>query len=392
MSPIVRLALPVLAAAGSAYAACSASGGTATIQNSGDATAFASCSTFSGSIAIETGATGPIAIDGIKKLDGNLIARNNSNIEVISANDLEEIGTFELNELSKLHTVTFPKLKTVDKLSWIGLPVLQNLGFTEKITQASEINIQNTELQSLEGIDLEKADTVYIANNPYISEIAMQVESIGTSLILEGNNAEVNVTFPNLIWAFNMTFRNCSSVEVASLESLNGSLGMYGNVFSDFKAPNLTEIGGALAIVSNTELTNISFPELTDVGFNLEVANNTKLRELTGFPKLKSINGALDFNGNMTKVDLPALNYVKGAFNIQSTGDIQKTCDDVFKPLESKDKIKGDYKCVGSVEKPGGEGTTPTQTAGNAKKTGAAVAISVENSALLAGLAAAFFL
>lgn len=387
----MRLAVPMLAAAGSAYAACSASG-TTTIQNSGDATAMASCKTFSGTIAIETGAAGPIALDGIQKLDGDLVIRNNSQIQQISAADMEEMGTFELNDVQRLTTVTFPKLKTVSKLTWNALPNLQQLGFDGEITKASEINIQNTQLQSLQGINVEQVDTIYIANNRYINEISMQLGNVSTSVILEANNPEVNVTFPNLIWAFNMTFRNCSSIEVASLESLNGSLGLYGNVITDFAAPNLTEIGGALAIVSNTELTNISFPQLTKVGDNLQVANNTKLRELTGFPLLKTISGALDFNGNMSKVALPALNDVKGAFNIQSTGDIQETCDTDFKPLKSKSKIQGKYECVGSVEKPGGAGTTPTTTGANSKKTGAAVAVSVKSGSLLAGLAAAFFL
>lgn len=255
----MRLAVPMLAAAGSAYAACSASG-TTTIQNSGDATAMASCKTFSGTIAIETGAAGPIALDGIQKLDGDLVIRNNSQIQQISAADMEEMGTFELNDVQRLTTVTFPKLKTVSKLTWNALPNLQQLGFDGEITKASEINIQNTQLQSLQGINVEQVDTIYIANNRYINEISMQLGNVSTSVILEANNPEVNVTFPNLIWAFNMTFRNCSSIEVASLESLNGSLGLYGNVITDFAAPNLTEIGGALAIVSNTELTNISFP------------------------------------------------------------------------------------------------------------------------------------
>jgi hypothetical protein len=60
--------------------------------------------------------------------------------------------------------------------------------------------------------------------------------------------------------------------------------------------------------------------------------------------------------------------------------------------MKKKGKIQGEYNCFGSVANPGGEGTTPTQTGASAKKTGAAVAINVENSALLAGLAAAFFL
>lgn len=263
---------------------------------------MASCTTFSGSIAIETGSAGPIAIDGIQKLDGNLVINNNSAIQQISGNDLEEItGTFTLDNVQVLNTVKFPKLNTVSTLRWNALPNLQAVGFDAQVTKASEIDIQNTQLQSLEGINLETIDKVTIANNRYINSIDMQLGNITNTLVLEANNPEVNVSFPNLIWAFNMTFRNCSSIDLPSLETLNGSLGLYGNVLTSFAAPNLTEVGGAIALVSNTELTNISFPELTEVKDNLQVANNTKLSEIEGFPKIKTIGGALDFNGNMSK-------------------------------------------------------------------------------------------
>jgi hypothetical protein len=86
------------------------------------------------------------------------------------------------------------------------------------------------------------------------------------------------------------------------------------------------------------------------------------------------------------------LNDVKGAFNIQSTGDVQGTCDNTFKPLHDKGKIQGKYFCQGSVANPGGQGTTPTVTGGQAKKTGAASALNVQGNAMLVGLAAAFFL
>lgn len=282
-------------------AACSASA-TATIENSGDAQALATCTTFSGSIAIATGVADDIALDGIKKLDGNLVIRSNANIKRISGAEMEEItGSFTLDDVQTLTNVEFPKLKTVATLMWNALPNLQQLAFAAEITKVSEINIQNTELQSLEGINVETVDKVFIANNRYIQDITMQVGNITQSLTLADNNADLNVTFPNLLWAFNMTFRNVSSVTVPSLETLNDSLGLYGNFFESFAAPNLTEVGGALTLVSNTKLTNISFPQLSTIGDNLQVANNTELNSVDGFPKVETISGALDLSGNMTK-------------------------------------------------------------------------------------------
>lgn len=397
MSSMMRIVLPALAAASTAYAASCSVSATSTIQNSGDATQLAACRTFSGSIAIATGTTDPIDLSGIQKIDGDLVVKNNSGIQSIGSSSLTEIaGAFNLDTVQVLNTVNFPKLKTVQSITWNALPNLQNLGFDSQITKAAVVDIQNTQLQSLQGINIEKIDRLLLANNRYIGDISMQLGNVTQSLTLEANNPEVNVTFPNLIWANNMTFRNCSKIEVPSLQSLNGSMGFYGNVITSFSAPNLTKIGGALAFVSNTELTNISLPLLITVSANLQIANNTKLAKIDGFPVLKTIGGALDFNGNITEVSLPSLNDVKGAFNLQSTGDIQSTCDNTFKPLKSQGKIQGKYVCVGEVAKPGGEGTTPTVTGtgGTTKKTGAASALNAPGNAAvgLMGLAAAFFL
>lgn len=73
---------------------------------------------------------------------------------------------------------------------------------------------------------------------------------------------------------------------------------------------------------------------------------------------------------------------------------MQKTCDDVFEKMKDDKQIKGEYVCFGSVEEPGGEGTTPT-IKGDKPKKGAASAVTIQGNAVLIGLgalAAAFFL
>lgn len=263
---------------------------------------MASCKTFSGNIAIKTDAPGPIALDGIQTLKGNLVVNNNSAIQEISANSLTSIqGDFSISDCSALNKLTFPALKSVTAIRWIGIPLLRNTGFTGEVTEAETIDIQNTDLVDLKGINIEKVKNMFIANNKFIDSIDMQLGNISESLTLLANNPSVKVSFPNLMWAYNMTFRNCSEVSVPSLETLNNSLNLIGNTFESFAAPNLTDVGGAIAIVSNTELKNISFPLLTEVGDNLQVANNTKLKSIDGFPKLETIKGALDFNGNISK-------------------------------------------------------------------------------------------
>ncbi|KAL1597457.1 cell wall protein Ecm33 [Nothophoma quercina] len=392
MSSFMKIALPALALAGSAYADCTVSA-TTTLQNAGDATALASCTTFSGSIAIATGTTDDIALNGIKELKGNLNAANNANMKRISADSLEKIdGSLTLDGLTRLYAVDMPKLKTVETIKFNALPNLQNLGFTAEITDADNVNIQNTALRSLTGINIEQADTIFVANNGYINEISMQLGNISNSLTFANNNEKLAVTLPNLIWATNLTFRFVGSLELPSLETLNGSLGLYNNGFDSFSAPNLTSIGEALAIVANEQVSNVSFPLLTKITDNLQLANNTNLTTIDGFPKLEKIGGAFDVSGNMSDVETPSLDSVKGAFNLQSTDNITEACA-FYKPLKDKKLIEGKYFCQGKLVNPGQEGSKPTSQSDSSSKTGAATSLSAVNGALgLAAMAAVFLL
>ncbi|KAH6875543.1 hypothetical protein BKA58DRAFT_123865 [Alternaria rosae] len=392
MPSMMKIALPALAAASGAYAACSVSA-TTTIQNAGDASAIASCSTFSGNIAIATGTTDDISFPGVKKIKGDLIADTATELKQISASDLEELdGEMMLNDLTRLNAVNFPKLKAIDSIKWNALPALQEIGFTGEVTKANKVDIQNTALRSLKGINIEEVDTVFIANNGYIDEISMQLGNVSTSLTLADNNEAVKVELPNLIWASNLTFRFCGSVSVPSLERLNGSLGLYNNGFESFSAPNLTSVGEAVALVANENLSNVSFPQLTKISGNLQIANNSKLIEIDGFPVLKSIGGAFDMSGNFTDVTTPKLNSVSGAFNLQSTDNVTETCK-TYKPLKDKKLIEGGYKCEGKLIDPAGEGHKGTKQGGSDDKTGAATTLSAVNGALgLAAMAAVLLL
>jgi hypothetical protein len=276
-------------------------GGTITIQNSGDATALASCSTIDGSIEIAEGTTGNIALDGISKISGDLIANNVTGITGLSGTDLQEIeGEFNLRSLTVLTSLNFPRLTTVDGISWITLPALQGLSFTTGVQELNMLEISDTNLNSLDGINLEVADTITVTNNRYLQSINMQLGNVTNGIIIGANSRDLVIEFPNLIWAQNMTISNCSEFSAPSLESINGSVAFYYSTFKTLSAANLTEVGQDLTFVANNELTNISMPMLTSVG-SLAIANNSALEEVNGFPELATIAGALDFDGAFTE-------------------------------------------------------------------------------------------
>lgn len=95
---------------------------------------------------------------------------------------------------------------------------------------------------------------------------------------------------------------------------------------------------------------------------------------------------------NTFRVDLPALTQVKGAFNLQTSGEFD--CSSFNKIHDSKAVIRGKYTCSGGKSDPGtAESTsTSTSTGSSASKTAAAAhfdlnaPIIMGGSSLVAGL------
>jgi hypothetical protein len=219
----------------------------------------------------------------------------------VGADGLQEIGgDFTVNNCQILSTLSFPFLTTVGSLSLQALPNLNTLGFSANVASAKTLNIQNTFLGTLDGINLQTVDSIYIANNRLLQDISFQVSNISQSLVLESNGDRLTASFPNLQTASNLTFRSCPSVSIPSLHNVSGSLGFYENTMTSISAPNLTLVGGTLAVNTNTKLTNITFPALKTIGGGFQVQNNTQLTEVS-FPAVQSIGGALDFYGNFTR-------------------------------------------------------------------------------------------
>lgn len=242
-----------------------------------------------------------VALDGIQQIVGSLIVNNATLLSTLSGSTLNSIsGTMNLTDLTVLSTLQFPELKKVGVINFITLPALQTFTFTNVINTCSSVTISDTQLSSLDGINLDTVDTMVINNNRFLMTISTQVANITDSLDIDSNGQNLAIEFPNLIWAGNMTFRNTSSITMQSLASINNTLGIYENFFESIAAPNLTTVGGQLALVANPSLNNVTMNALTTVG-GLEIANNSELITINQFQKLKTVTGALDVTGNYTE-------------------------------------------------------------------------------------------
>jgi hypothetical protein len=224
----------------------------------------------------------------------------------ISSTSIESIGgTFELNGLEQLSTLSFEQLTSVGDIKWTALGNLGTLTFPATVSTAKSVVITNTFLSTLDGINLDSVDTLDISNNRRLTRFSTQVKSISSLINIATNNADLSVELPNLIWAKEMTFRNLSSVSIPSLAVVNGSLGFYATYMESLSAPNLTTVGnfgsaqGSLSFVANEALANVTLPKLSSIGGAALIANNSVLQDIS-LPELTQVAGAVDFSGVFT--------------------------------------------------------------------------------------------
>lgn len=285
---------------------------TTTISVSAEASALASCTTYSGSVAIPTGLDVPrdsdghqqLQIDNVRKITGNLTVTDNSDLTSLTFGSLQSISGFELGSLERLAVLSFPQLTTVDALNFTALAALQTLDFGNTgITKARSILITNTGLATLNGIqNLQDVDLFDVDNNLALQNISLQVKSIKGSLNIFANGgtpAGLTTSLTLLETAKNMTFKNCSQIFLPALKNVTDELGFYDNTFTNFTAPKLTSAGG-ITFANNTQLVNLTMPNLEQIDGAFQIAN-TDLDVLNGFQKLSAIAGTLDFRGGFSE-------------------------------------------------------------------------------------------
>ncbi|KJR81079.1 clock-controlled protein 15 [Sporothrix schenckii 1099-18] len=397
--------LPVFAAAAGVVSAASSSSDickqdTFTVNSQADITNLLSCSTLTGNVVIGNQTDATLDFTGIKVIDGDLTLLNNNLVTTLKSDTTTEIsGNFHLQNLTTLSTLSFSHLTSVGSINWISLTAIDVLTFTAGIKTAKSIVVSDTFLSSLDGLDVASADTININNNRRLVSYTSSLGNLTTLLNINANGLDLNVSFPNLIWIANMTISNVSSFSVPSLATVNGSMRFDSNFFDSFSAPNLTETStGDISFVSNAQLSNITIPKLTSIGGGFLLANNTAQHKVNGFNKLKTVGGAINMRGNFTDIELPALNDVKGAFDIVSTGDISASCDSFKKLAPSSQggggQIQGKYTCESNNAQANSD-TNPTSTGSSSGssptgKGNSAAGISVNSMAVLglAGVAA----
>ncbi|KAF8475004.1 hypothetical protein BDZ91DRAFT_824268 [Kalaharituber pfeilii] len=321
------------------------------INSAADAAKIAECTTLSGDLIIGE-ELASLDLNNLQEIKGSLIADKAENLVTINLSGLAKIGRdFKLRALVELRNLNCQNLTTVEGIiEWITLPNLNAINFQKKVTKASSLRISDTQLTSLDGIDLVTAQRFHIDNNKYLKSVSVGLKNVSEALSMEFNSKSIEINFHSLVWANNITLIDVTSISLPSLVHVNGSMNFNNNSIKEISCKNLTIIEQTLGIIGNSQLTELDFPELKEIGGGFKIHNNTELSNIDGFPKLETVRGAIDFVGNFNNATLPKLEDVQGSFNLQTTEVFN--CDE-FEQYRDDKVIKGDkFTCLSEEENP----------------------------------------
>ncbi|KAF2865650.1 hypothetical protein BDV95DRAFT_612523 [Massariosphaeria phaeospora] len=371
--------------------ACSKPDATTTISNAGQlSTLLSSCKIFDGSIAIAASDARDLRLvdlDNLEEITGDLVVANNTQLERLASQTLVKIGgDLRLNECPQMDELKMPKLTRVGRMLWSSLPNLQDYEFDAGIDSVSRVDISNTQLQALTGLNIKAADEIFITNNPYMLNISILLNNVGKSLVIK-DNGPLNVEFPNLLWANNMTLSEIASISMPRLNYVNDSFRTSHSAFFAFDVPSLSVIKGTLALNDVWNVTTVNLPGLLSAG-GLEIRNNTDLT-VVSFGQLATVTGNVNISGHFSNISTYALQSVTGDFHL-ATSNSSFDCED-FDYLKSIESIKGVYQCEGRHPDPSlFDPTTPTDerlkpALSTGAKAGIGVGAAVAAAAIIGG-------
>jgi hypothetical protein len=352
---LVKYLAPAVVAIGAvsaqtATSTCTMNGGTTTINSQADATGLANCKTVKGSVVVTKDVAGDFQLSGPTTITGDLKIEDNSKVNSIGSDTLETIGgEFKISKTTQLNSISMQKLTSVSKLTWQSIGNPADMGISQ-LNKVDDVTISDTKLRSIDAINVTNIDSMNLDNNQFITKYEPAIKTIKKELNIHANGLDMEVSFPNLIWANLISISDVSKLSFPSLEIVNTSARFDENRFDSFSFPNLTETkAGDLSFVGNENMQNLTFPKLTKVNGGVLIANNTALEDISGFPLLETVTGAIKLRGNFTEVKFPKLQSVRGAFDLSSTNDVTDSCKTLEKLAPTKQggngKIEGTFDC-----------------------------------------------
>ena len=270
------------------------------ISSPQDLQALNLCAIINGDIVVAETFSGPLVLEGIQEVKGNIICNGIANLTSVASNDLVLIEqTFELHDLPLLTTLSFQTIQRVQNVSIINVPSLWNFQANPDIDLTNfQLSGSNQTQLFLYGGANSTNLSITLTNNRQLNLFGILNTTTMESLTIAGNGNNFTFVMPALQTVGDLTVWNATTLALP-LKNVTGSLTIaYNNsTFIDFST--LIQVHGGIFIDENPRLRNLAFPALQTVNGLFQVAGNAQLQSIN-LPSLMQ-GGALDFTGNFSR-------------------------------------------------------------------------------------------
>jgi hypothetical protein len=200
-----------------------------------------------------------------------------------------------------------------------------------------------------------ETEVIDISDNPFLTNISLpKLRTFNGSLRISNNPVLKTIQLPNLE---NMNDKLCISnnAEVTSL-SLPALASAVEIDISDnislrtLSIPTLGLVDESLTVRNNPVLSSLDFTKLTTINNGFNLIDNTALVSIDGFPKVASVGWDLDWTGSFHNASLPAIKFIGGRVNVQSSAD---TFSCPFPDIRVSGVVQGEgFVCSGRITNP----------------------------------------
>ena len=259
------------------------------------------CGTITGDINVASSYNGPLVFSGINEIKGNLICRGVPNLTSIAATDITTIDdTLELFDLPLLTTLAFLELERISNVSVTNVPVLSIIQSPASLN-ISYFELSGSNLTGLSFIGGTNATnlSVTLTRNVHLNYFELYNVTNVDTITVAGNGNNLTFRMPALQTAGDITLWNVSTLDMANVTDITGSLILAYNNLSHISFPELSRVQGSLYLDNQLSLQDISFPSLQSVGGLFQIAENAQLRTIS-CPTLTH-GESMDFTGNFTR-------------------------------------------------------------------------------------------
>lgn len=198
---------------------------------------------------------------------------NVTSLSIPSLTSVTEMLT--VYESPNVESLAFPALMDVGTLHLSWLPKLKDLDLSLGIEKMTELYISNTNLSTLQGINVTTIEDLTILNNPMLKSVDMSDLKSATGFVNVEGCPSIELGMSNLGTVNDLKLQGINNVTLWKLNGSHGDLWLQNTSIDDFRPGVLETVGGSLRVEDNRYLTSLSLPALTTTANGTSIKNNS---------------------------------------------------------------------------------------------------------------------